>query len=357
MTFDYPTLLDPERFAGEVDGRPVGLLRLGEPGGLCAAVCPHGGRLLQLVVPARGGRWQDVVLGHDSLPQLLQGMPSMGAFIGRHANRIANARFSLGGREWRLGANDGPHCLHGGPASSRTQVFEVIDASRDAVTLGWRFRQAQDGFPGDLDLRLTYALRAPGTLEIAWQAHALDQDTVASFAPHPFFNLEGQAATDMRGQFIRIESDHWLPVDADKIPTGEIALVAGTPMDLRQEMTIGQALARLGSGGGFDHCYVPAGAGTLRRLATARAPGSGIMLETWSDAPGLQFFTASGFDGSAPRHAGKGGRLYTREAGFCLEPQGLPDAPNQPHFPSPVLRAGHVRSGVTQYRFAVDAGA
>ncbi len=354
MTTSSPELLDPARFEGAVEGRPVRLLPLSLPHGLRAAVCNHGARLLQLVAPGRDGGWHDVVLGHDSLPQLLTGMASMGAFIGRYANRIAQARFALGGRSWALPANDGPHCLHGGPGGSRHQVFDVLEEAPDRVTLGWRFCQAQDGFPGDLDLRVTYALRAPCTLAITWEARALEQDTVASFAPHPFFNLEGHDAQDARGQFLRIEAGHWLPVGGDKIPTGQIAPVDGTAMDLRQERTLGDALSRLPAGSGFDHCYVPPGAGTLRRVASARAPGTGITLAVWTDQPGLQFFSSSGFDGSAPRHAGKGGRLYTREAGFCLEPQGLPDAPNQPGFPATVLRAGESARGVIEYRFGVD---
>ena len=356
MTNISPTLLDPARFAGSESGSAIGLYPLGTPGGLQAAVCNHGARLLQLVVPGRGDARHDVVLGYDHLSQMLQGMPSMGAFVGRYANRIAQARFTWEGRTWQLPANDGPHCLHGGPAGSRYQVFEVLSHTPDRLVLAWTFRGAQDGFPGDLALRVTYALPAPRTLSIEWEGQALDQAGVANFTAHPFFNLEGSEAAHAGGHHLTIDATHYLPVDAQKIPTGEIAPVDGTPLDLRAGATLEQALGRLPAGQGFDHCYVFHADGShrpLRPMARAHAPGSGVVMQVWSDAPGLQFFSASGFDGSLPRHAGKGGRAYGPQAGFCLEPQGLPDAPNQPGFPSTVIRPGQPARGRIGYRFSV----
>lgn len=363
MTENLLTSLDPARFEGLAGGRQVRLCLLESPGGLRAAVSNHGGRLLQLVVPGRDGRWRDVVLGYDSLAQMLDGMPSMGAFIGRFANRIGDARFTLEGREWRLPANDGPNCLHGGPSGSRYQVFDIIEQSPDRVVMQWTFREAEDGFPGDAQLTLDYRLRDPGVLEIRWEARALDRPTVLNVTAHPFFNLEGCDSPHVRGHRIAIDASRYLPVDARRIPTGEMAPVGGTPFDLREEMTLEEALARLPAGTGFDHCYVldtqgPAtGEVALRRAARAQAPGSGIVMEVWSDAPGLQFFSASGFDGSLPRHAGKGARAYQREAGFCLEPQGLPDAPNQPGFPDATMRPGEPRRGRIEYRFSVAGAA
>ncbi|MEY4710951.1 MAG: hypothetical protein RIS88_401 [Pseudomonadota bacterium] len=354
MKSKFPPRLQPARLAGEAGGRRIGLYALGAPGGLQAAVSDHGARLLQLVVPGRGGAWYDVVLGYDSLGQMLQGMPSLGAFIGRYANRIGQSRFTLDGRAWQVPANDGPHCLHGGPAGSRHQVFEVQAHAPDRLELAWTFRSAHDGFPGDVALRLTYALPAPATLAIEWAAQALDRASVVNFTAHPFFNLEGAQAPHARDHHLTINATHYLPVDAHKIPTGVIAPVEGTPLDLRAGTTLAQALQRLPAGQGFDHCYVMAQSGTLRPMARARAPGSGVVMHVWSDAPGLQFFSASGFDGSLPRHAGKAGRAYGPEAGLCLEPQGLPDAPNQPGFPSTVLRPGHPRRGRIEFRFSVE---
>ncbi len=362
MTRKFPPPLDPVRLAGESGGRPVGLYRLGAPGGLQAAVSNQGARLLQLVVPDRDGGWRDVVLGHDSLPQLLDGMASMGAFVGRFANRIARARLALDGQDWQLPANDGANCLHGGPEGSRYQAFDVVDQAADRVAMRWTFRQADDGFPGDAELTVTYRLRDPGVLAIDWEARALDRATVLNVTAHPFFNLEGAGTPHARDHRIAVEAARYLPVDAQRIPTGEMALVAGTAFDLRDGPTLAQALTRLPAGTGFDHCYVmdaPVDATAswpMRRMARTQAPGSGIVMEVWSDAPGLQLFSASGFDGSLPRHAGKGGQVYQREAGFCLEPQGLPDAPNQPGFPDATMRPGEPRRGRIEYRFSVAGG-
>ncbi len=359
MSENTPPLLDPARFEGLVKGRRVGLCQLASPGGLRAAVCNHGARLLQLVVPDRDGGWRDVVLGHDSLPQLLDGMASMGAFVGRFANRIARARLALDGQDWQLPANDGANCLHGGPEGSRYQVFDIISQAADQVVMRWTFRQADDGFPGDAELTVTYRLRDPGVLAIDWEARALDRATVLNVTAHPFFNLEGAGTPHARDHRIAVEAARYLPVDAQRIPTGEMAPVADTAFDLRDGPTLAEALARLPAGTGFDHCYVmdasvdATGSGSLRRMARAQAPGSGIEMAVWSDAPGLQFFSASGFDGSLPRHAGKGGQVYQREAGFCLEPQGLPDAPNQPGFPDATMRPGEPRRGRIEYRFSV----
>jgi len=353
MTAPMDPLQDSAHWAGKFNGHEVALYRLGTNGSLQAAICNHGARLLQLKVQGRHGLWHDVVLGYDHLHQMLQGMPSMGAFIGRFANRIAHARFTLDERVWQLPANDGPHCLHGGPAGSRHQVFVVQEHAPDRLVLAWTFRSAQDGFPGDVALRVTYTLPTPTTLAIDWEAQALDQASVVNVTAHPFFNLEGVHAPHAREHHLTIHAAHYLPIDAHKIPTGEIAPVDGTHLDLRAGATLGHALARLADGKGFDHCYVAGDSGALRPMARAQAPGSGVVMQVYSDAPGLQFFSASGFDGSLPRHAGKGGRSYGPEAGFCLEPQGLPDAPNHPNFPSAVLRPGQPRRGRIEYRFSV----
>ena len=227
MTNNFPPPLDPARFTGAVDGREVGLYRLGTAGGLQAAVSTHGARLLQLVVPGRGGTWHDVVLGYDSLEQMLHGMPSMGAFVGRFANRIAGGRFTLDGQAWTLLTNDGPNCLHGGPGGSRHQVFEVQSQAPQRLVLAWTVRSAQDGCPGDVALRVAYHLPTPMTLALEWEAQALDRASVVNFTGHAFFNLEGAQSPHVRDHHVTIAAAHYLPVDAGTIPTGEIASVEG----------------------------------------------------------------------------------------------------------------------------------
>ncbi|HYF17481.1 MAG TPA: aldose epimerase family protein [Ramlibacter sp.] len=339
-----PPLLDPAHF---LDHDGPGLFRLAADDGLQAAVSPHGARLLQLLVPDARGRLHDVVLGHDSLPQLRTGIASMGAFIGRFANRIGNARFGLDGRAWQLPANDGPHCLHGGPAGSRYQRFAVLSQAPEELVLAWTFREAQDGFPGDVALQVRYALE-DGALVLAHEARVLRGPTVLNFTGHAFFDLDGGG--DVRGHRFTVDADRLLRVDAGKIPTGDVDAVQGTGFDLRRPRVLREALAATGLAG-LDHCYVPGGSG-LRRMARVEAESSGLALEVWSDAPGLQVYTGAGLDGSLPRHAGKHGRTYGPHAGFCLEPQGFPDAPNHPHFPSATYREGETCRGRIEYRFS-----
>jgi aldose 1-epimerase len=349
--------LDPQRFEGQVGGRPVGLYTL-RSHQMQASWCNQGARLLQLLVPDRQGQMRDVVLGHDSLEQLLSGMASMGAFVGRYANRIAQSRLVIDGQIHRLPANDGPHCLHGGPGGSRDQVFEVRACSGDRLSLGWTFLSRDDGFPGDVDLRLDCQIEG-ATLTLNYRAEVSGAATALNFTSHPYFNLDGDASASALDHELQIDADHFVPVSPDRIPLGHFEPVAGTAFDFRRPRVVRQALAQghpqLGPKPGFDHAYVtPVAAGGLRRQARLRSALSGIVMEVWSDAPSLQFFSSVAMDGSGPRHAGKHGRVHGSGAGLCLEPQHLPDAPNQPGFGPWLYRPGQCLSGQIQYRFSID---
>ncbi len=325
------------------------------PGGLRAAVCSHGARLLQLLVPDREGRIRDVVLGYDSLGGVLGGIPTLGVFVGRYANRIRQARFVLEGRTWQLAANDGAHCIHGGPRGSRHQMFRLVSRSAQAVTLGWTFREEEDGFPGDVDLAVCYALSDPGTLSIAWEARVTGRSTVLNFTPHPFFNLEGNGLGCPGSTLLQTDAPQVLRLDSTRLPTGDIDPVAGGPLDFRDGQTLDVARQALGTG--IDHCLVvpPGGDGGLRRMARAHAPGSGLSMEVWSDAPAIQVYSGHGLSGELPSCQGKEGHIYGPGAGFCLEPQQFPDAPNQPNFPSTVVPAGETRRGTVEYRFSAGS--
>jgi len=348
-------LLDAACFAGRVSGREVGLYLI-QSEGLQVAICNHGARILQLITPDRQGKPQDVVLGFDSLPQMLSGLPSMGAFIGRYANRIAGARYGVGGHEHRLPANDGAHCLHGGPAGSRFQVFEVLAHTPNQLRLGWTFQEADDGFAGDVRLELQYLVEG-GTLRIDHTARVWRAATPLNFTSHAFFNLEGQGSQDVLDHDVQLSADRYVHVDSGRIPTGQLLQVAGTAFDfgrprrLREALAQGHAQLSMGDPSGFDHCMVD-GLRIWRCQARVQAARTGIAMEVWSDAPGLQLYSAAPMDGSLPRHAGKGGRAYGPSAGLCLEPQGLPDAPNQPHFPRAVFEPGEVVHGRMAYRFS-----
>jgi aldose 1-epimerase len=346
--------LDPERFRGQIQGRAVRLLTL-RSDHLQASICTHGARLLQLWVPDVSGQRRDVVLGHDSLPQLLSGMSSMGAFVGRFANRIAGARYRHAGAWVQLPANDGPHILHGGPGGSRHRVFDVLQHTPDQLSLGLTFTEADDGFPGEVDLQVHFRLNG-ATLEVSHEARVRETDSPLNFTFHPFFNLQGEGS--VMGHQLQIEADRFLPVDAQRIPLGHLAPVQGTAFDFRQAVSLDRAHAhndpqvRLGVAPGFDHAWVTGlQSGVWHRQARLFAPASGIGMEVWSDAPGVQFYSGLAMDGTLPRHAGKGGQTYSRYAGLCLEPQHLPDAPNQPLLGTCIHRAGSVVKGRMAFSF------
>lgn len=350
--------LDSAAFAGQLEGRTVGLHVLRSTH-LQAAFCNHGARLLELIVPDRHGQWRDVVLGHDSLPQLLAGLPSMGAFIGRYANRIGGARFLLDGQVHELPANEGPNCLHGGPGGSRHRVFSVRSQTDHALRFHTLFAAENDGFPGEVDLLIDYTLEGPA-LVASYVARVSQAATPLSLTCHPFFNLEGVQAGSVLDHELQILAEHFVPVDAGRIPLGRLQAVAGTAFDFRQPRTLRAALAqdhgqlRLGAAPGFDHAFAVEGSsGALRLHARLQAPVSGIVMEVWSDAPSLQFYSGAALDGRLPRHAGKHGQIYGRAAGLCLEPQQFPDAPNQSGFPSCTYQPGEVVRGRIEYRFGV----
>jgi aldose 1-epimerase len=352
--------LDPARFAGPIDGRAVELIVLRNES-MELAVCNHGARILQLIVPDRDGRATDVVLGHDSLEQMLAGMPSMGAFIGRYANRIAHARFDLDGRPHFLPANDGPHCVHGGPGGSRHQVFQVLARRSDGLDLSLQLRSAQDGFPGDVDLQLRYQLKGPALI-ITFSALVSGAATPLSLTSHPFFDLDGGTCSDVLDHELQLDAQTFVPVGVDRIPLGHFEPVVATAFDFRRPRRLRSALGQghpqlnLGVPAGFDHAFwTPGPRGVLRRQARLQAARSGVALEVWSDAPALQLYTSAPMDGSLPRHAGKGGRVYRSSAGVCLEPQQLPDAPNQFGFGDCMVRPGQVSTGRIEYRLSVSA--
>ena len=350
-----PTLLDPGRFTGNFHGRPVGLYILEAADGMRAAICSQGARLLQLLVPDAHGGQQDVVLGYDSLPQMQQGLASMGAVIGRYANRIGNSRFPWEGGSWLVPGNEGRHCLHGGPGSSRYQVFTVLRQAPDRIDLGWRFLQTDDGFPGDVDLTVSYHLNGQGTLSMKTSARPLNRSTPLSFTNHAFFNLDG--TMDVGDHRVQSNALHFLEVDNEKIPTGRLLPVAGTPLDMRKEQAIRQTWSWSSTDQAVpatpDHCLTfPQDQGPcLQKMMRVFGPESGIAMEIWSDAPAAQWYIGGGPNASMEEHWGKFGQRYHRLSAFCIEPQAYPDAPNHPHFPNAMFRPGVAHQGLIEYRF------
>jgi aldose 1-epimerase len=354
---NYTPLRD-EKFAAEMDGKPVRLYTLQNAKGMTVRFTNLGAKVLQIVVPDRNGVMDDVALGYETLAQVIEGQTSMGAFIGRFANRIDRGRFSLDGIDYRIKPNSGEHVLHGGEQGSRTRVFDVLQTDKASARLAFRYLAAEDGFPGNLISQVTYSLTEDNALSIEYEG-VCDQPTVVNMTSHIFFNLAGErhiSAESLLNHQLMLNAAAFTPVRADQIPTGEIRSVEGTPLDFRQEQAIGarvnQASQQHEPHSGYDHNLVVNKAyGELGLAARLSDPLSGRVMEVYSTEPGIVFYSGNNLTGRAPRDVGKGGVVYTARSALCLEPGHFPDSPNHANFPSTVLRPGERFSGKTVYRF------
>ena len=334
------------------DGAPVEEVTL-RYGRLTCGIITYGGAVRSLVVPDRDGNPVDVVLGFDTLEDYMAQDKYIGAIIGRCANRIGGAKFTLNGVEDHLAANDGENSLHGGDVGFDKQVWTVEELTDHSVTLSLTSPDMQEGYPGTLEVWVTYAL-ADGSLEIIYRARS-DQDTVCNLTNHTYFNLSGHSSGSVEGQYIALAASRYTPTAPGSIPTGEIAPVKGTPMDLRHPQPIGAHIDdpfdQLVMAGGYDHNWVIDRCWPSTNLAArAWSVETGIGLAVVTTQPGVQFYAGNYLDGCP---AGKGGAPYGKRHGFCLETQSFPDSPNRPEFPSCVLRAGAEYRRLTEYNFDI----
>ena len=357
-----PQPLLRERWQGRVDGRPVDLFTLSNAAGMTVRATNWGAKIMQILVPDRQGRFGDVALGYDSLSDAQAGQSSMGAFIGRYANRIAGGRFDLDGRSYQLSCNEGANHLHGGTRGSRYLVFAAEQPDAATLRLRCRYAEGQDGYPGNLESQVEYHVSPANELVISYSAET-DRATVVNFTSHVFFNLHGGDAGDILDHILTIDADAFTPVTPAMLPTGEIRPVRGTPFDFTEPTAIGARIdesdTQLVQADGYDVNYVlnRRGGNGLARAARVVEPQSGRVMEVFTTEPGLQFFSGNKLTGAVPRDRGKNGRIYGRRHGFCLEPQHFPDSPNHPQFPSTVLRPGERYTGRIVYRFSVDGPA
>ena len=356
---DASLQLDPARFAREIDGKPVGLFTLRNRHGMVVCVTNYGAKIEQVLVPDRHGCFDDVVFGYDSIEGVVGGSPSVGAFVGRYAGRIENARFILGGMEHQLAANNGPHCLHGGLRGSRFQVFDAVQGDDSSVEMRYVFSDGEEGFPGALALRVVYRVTEANELALDYEAVALDVPTVANFTTHAFFNLEGVQSTSALGHELTICASRYFEMTPELIATGKLLPVAGTPFDFREPGVLATRVGKpQGDGGvaGYDDCFAidrdTAQAGELALCARASAPASGRVMEVWSTEPTMQFYSGMVAGEPLAGGMGKGGRRYLQQQSLCFEPQAYPNAPNIPAFPSAVYQPGQPRRGRTLYRFS-----
>lgn len=321
-------------------------------GALSCEILTYGGALRTLRVPDRSGVPVDVVLGFDTLEDYRRQDKYIGALIGRFANRIGGASFDLDGTHYLLAANDGENHLHGGLTGFDKQVWTVEEASADTLVLSLLSPDGQENYPGNLSVQVTYRLENSG-LTIEYRAEC-DRDTLCNLTNHAYFNLNGHDSGPILSQEIQIAASRYTPTDAHSIPTGALAPVEHTPMDLQSPVPIGalvdDSFEQLAFAKGYDHNWAVDGApGSLRPAAAAYGTETGIALEVLTTQPGIQFYSGNYLDGGL---AGKGGAPYARRWAFCLETQGYPDAPHHPGFPETVLRKGETYRQTTQYRFS-----
>jgi aldose 1-epimerase len=345
---------------GQADGRQVELYTLTNRRGVEARITNYGATVVSLKVPDRDGRLEDVLLGYDTLEGYRQSTFYMGTVVGRYANRIAKGRFTLNGREYKLAVNNGENHLHGGLKGFDKVVWKARPfATRDgaAVELTYLSKDGEEGYPGNLSVKVVYTLTERNELRIDYSA-TTDRDTIVNLTNHAYFNLAGQGNGDILKHNLVIYADRFLPSDEKAIPTGELRSVAGTPFDFRSAKAIGARIGepdeQLKFGNGYDHTFVIDGrAGVLRRAATVTEPSTGRALEVWTTEPGMQLYTGNYLEGAMP---GKGGKTYGARHGFCLETQHFPDSPNKPGFPTTVLGRGGRFNSTTIYKFFAGAG-
>jgi aldose 1-epimerase len=337
-------------------GDQVELYTLTNSKGVAAAITNYGGILVSLKAPDRAGKLADVVLGFDELENYKTKNPYFGAIVGRYGNRIGKAKFTLNGVEYKLARNDGENSLHGGIKGFDKAVWKAkeIDGGR-GLELAYVSKDGEENFPGNLAVTVTYSLNDENELKIDYSA-TTDKDTVVNLTNHSYFNLAGQGEGDVLGHLVTINADRFTPVDANLIPTGELKPVEGTLLDFRTPHAIGERInnkdEQLALGGGYDHNFVLNRTGDgLTLAARVTEPKTGRVLEVLTTEPGIQFYTGNFLDGTLP---GKGGKVYGKRYGFCLETQHFPDSPNKPGFPSVVLKPGGRYQTTTVYRFRAE---
>jgi aldose 1-epimerase len=341
-------------FGTTADGRPVHLFRLENGRGVRAEILSYGALLHRLVVPDRGGRRGDILMGTDTLAGYEANTAYFGAMVGRCANRIRQGRFRLGADHHQLDCNHGEDHLHGGSVGFDKAVWEVKiprGAPRSSISFTHFSHHGDQGYPGNLRVSVTYHLDDENGLFIDCRATS-DAPTLVNLANHAYFNLSGDCGESIGHHLLWIDADRYTPVDEAVIPTGELAPVASTPFDFRRPTAIGDRIdtdhEQIRRGEGYDHNFVLNHPGDLERpAARAYHPGTGRLLEVFTTQPGIQFYSGNHISADVP---GKNRLANRRRHAFCLETQHFPDAPNHPNFPEITLRPGEVYHQTTIYR-------
>lgn len=348
-----------EAFGVLPTGERVDVITIGNRNGIVVRVATYGGIIVALHAPDRDGRLDDIVLGHDDVTGYVTDSPYFGAIVGRYGNRIAGGRFMLDGEAYALAVNNGPNHLHGGLRGFDKVVWRAAPFMRgdaSGVLLSHTSPDGDEGYPGTLDVEVTYTLNDRDELSVGYRA-TTDRPTVVNLTQHSYFNLAGTKRDDVLDHELTLYAARYVPVDETLIPIGTLAPVSETPFDFRTSTPIGARIdapdAQIARGRGYDHTFVVDTTDDvlLKRAAHVREPVSGRTLGVHTTEPGVQLYTGNFLDGSI---RGKGGRRYGRRSGFCLETQHFPNSPNEPRFPTTTLRPGTEFRSTTVFRFGTD---
>lgn len=345
-----------ESFGKTPDGESVDIYTLKNRKGMEAKITNYGGTVVTLKTPDRSGKFADIVLGFNDLDSYLKPNPYFGSLIGRYGNRIAKGRFTLSGAEYKLAVNNGENHLHGGIKGFDKVVWtakELRSAAGPALELTYLSKDGEEGYPGNLRVRVVYTLTNNNELKIDYSA-TTDKDTITNLTHHSYFNLAGEGNGDILSHLVTLNASRFTPTDAGSIPTGELKSVRGTPFDFLKATPIGERInqddEQLKFGIGYDHNWAVNGRmGVMRQAASVYEPTTGRVMEVWSTEPGIQFYTGNFLDGTL---TGKSGQVYQKRSGFCLETQHYPDSPNEPKFPTTTLKKGATYKSTTIYRFS-----
>ncbi|MBD5340828.1 MAG: galactose mutarotase [Bacteroides sp.] len=351
--------LDPKNFETVINGDSTSLVSLKNAAGMEVCITNYGGRIVSIMVPNKDGEMKDVVLGFDSIGAYLPdaNKTDFGAAIGRYANRINQGRFVIDGDTIQLPQNNFGHCLHGGTDMGtlgwQYRVYKIENATDSTLTISIDSPDGDNQFPGNVNAKVTYTLQSDNALRIDYEA-VTDKPTIINMTNHSYFNLSGDPELSVLDENIWINADNYTPVDSTFMTTGEIVPVKDTPMDFTVEKVLGQDIdsefIQVKYGNGFDHNFVLNTKGNLEDCAArVTDPRSGIVLEVFTNEPGIQFYTGNFLDGTV---IGKKGVVYNQRHGLCLETQKYPDTPNKPNWPSATLRPGETYKSTCIYKFS-----
>jgi aldose 1-epimerase len=352
--------IEKRLFGKTAEGTEVYLFTLKNSNGMTAEIINYGGVIVSLSVPDAKGNFEDVVLGYDNLESYTKKGPYLGAAIGRHGNRIENATFEIDGIVYNLTKNEGENQLHGGNIGFDKVVWTpeiVVEDGNEALELSYLSKDGEEGYPGNLTVKITYTLTEDNAIKIDYYA-VTDKDTVVNLTNHSYFNLSGHASGDILKHKVMINSDSFTVADKQSLPTGEIASVKGTPMDFTELTPVDKGIfsdyEQIVFANGYDHNWILKVSGKEpEKAAEVVDDASGRIMEVYTTKPGVQFYTGNFLDGT---HIGKGGVHYKQRSGLCLETQYYPNSLKHKHFPSPILRVGEEYKHTTIYKFLNKVG-